>query len=76
MQGSGPKKNALVLSVQAGYIEIPEKTTEKKHTLSSERNWYLEVGHGSHLLEWQNGKAYRAKFSCEKVHSFVGFKTR
>ena len=30
---------------------------EVGNTLSSERNWYLEVGHRSHLLPWHNGEA-------------------
>ena len=36
IHGLGPKKNALVLSVCAGYIEIPEKATEKNTELREE----------------------------------------
>ena len=60
------KKNALVLSVWAGYIEIPEKATEKKNTLSSEGNWHLEVGHRSHMLAWHNGTG-----CCKSPQCFV-----
>ena len=41
-----------MLSVYAGYIGIPENATEKKNTLSTERNRYLEVGRRNRLLPW------------------------
>ena len=72
MQGSGPKQKRSRPQCICWIHRNSRKSDRKKNTLSSERNWYLEVGPHDHLFLWPRWQRVRLTSCRSRVRAPPG----
>ena len=72
IQGFGPKKKRSRAQCIGWIHRNSRKRDRKKNTLSTERNWYLEVGPNDHLFLWPRWQRIRLTIGRSRVRAPPG----